>query len=119
LTIDQRLPGGIIDGAGTLDEARTMGFTVLVLAQLFNALNSRSARSSAFDRLFTNARLWGAIVLSLGLQVLVVHAPVFNTGFGTVPLALTDWIVCVAVASTVLWAEEARKLVVRRASSPR
>jgi magnesium-transporting ATPase (P-type) len=119
LTIDQRLPGGIIDGAGTLDEARTMGFTVLVLAQLFNALNSRSARSSALDRLFTNARLWGAIVLSLGLQVLVVHAPVFNTGFGTVPLALTDWIVCVAVASTVLWAEEARKLVVRRATAPR
>jgi magnesium-transporting ATPase (P-type) len=119
LTIDMRLPGGLVEGSATLDEARTMGFTVLVIAQLFNALNSRSERDSAFSRPFTNPRLWGAIGLSVVLQVLVVHLPPLNAGFGTVPLSIGDWIACVAIASGVLWADEGRKLVVRWASRAR
>jgi magnesium-transporting ATPase (P-type) len=91
-----------------------MGFTVLVLAQLFNALNSRSNLASAFTALFTNLRLWGAIGISLVLQVVVVHLGVLNDAFGTVPLSLADWVVCVGIASTVLWADELRKVVARR-----
>jgi len=112
--IDLVLPGGLIEGGGSLEEARTMGFTVLVLAQLFNALNSRSNRASAFTALFTNLRLWGAIGISLVLQVGVVHLGVLNDAFGTVPLSLADWVVCVGIASTVLWADELRKVVARR-----
>jgi P-type Ca2+ transporter type 2C len=52
--LDLRLPGGIIDGSGTVVEGRTMAFTTLVLAQLFNCLNARSDRTSAFHGLFTN-----------------------------------------------------------------
>jgi magnesium-transporting ATPase (P-type) len=112
--IDLVLPGGLIEGGGSLEEARTMGFTVLVLAQLFNALNSRSNLASAFTALFTNLRLWGAIGISLVLQVVVVHLGVLNDAFGTVPLSLADWVVCVGIASTVLWADELRKVVARR-----
>ena len=118
LTIDLGLPGGLIEGSSSLDEARTMGFTVLVLAQLFNAFNSRSARQSAFRNLFTNARLFGAISLSLVLQVLVVHLPFLNQAFGTVPLSPIDWALCLAVASAVLWTEELRKLIVRAPRRP-
>jgi magnesium-transporting ATPase (P-type) len=114
ITIDGRLPGGLLPGAGSLEEARTMGFTVLVLAQLFNAFNSRSDERSAFERLLTNWRLFGAIGLSALLQVAVVHVPPLNTAFGTVPLTLGDWVACLAIASIVLWADEARKLVARR-----
>src|SRR5690606_7678067 len=64
LAIDLYLPGGLIEGSQTLDTARTAGFTVLVLAQLFNALNARSETVTAFQRLFTNRWLWGAIALS-------------------------------------------------------
>ncbi len=36
LTMDLFLPGGLIAGDGSLEQARTAGFTTLVLAQLFN-----------------------------------------------------------------------------------
>ncbi|HEX2419816.1 MAG TPA: cation-translocating P-type ATPase C-terminal domain-containing protein, partial [Micromonosporaceae bacterium] len=49
-----------------------------------------------------------------GLQVAVVHLPVLNTAFGTVPLSWQQWLVCTALASTVLWAGELRKLVLRQ-----
>jgi Ca2+-transporting ATPase len=119
LTIDLRLPGGLIEGTGTLEEARTMGFTVLVLAQLFNAFNARSSRRSAFRGLFTNARLFGAIALSLVLQAFVVHVPFLNEAFGTVPLSAAEWLLCGVVASSVLWAEELRKVLTRASSTDR
>ena len=114
LAIDMRLPGGLIPGTGSVDEARTMGFTVSVFASLFVAYNARSAMTSAFHRPLSNPRLVGAIALALVLQVLVVNVPVLNVAFGTVPMNAESWVVCAALASSVLWVEEARKLVVRR-----
>jgi Ca2+-transporting ATPase len=116
LTIDLKLPGGLIAGSAELPEARTAGFTVLVLAQLFNCFNSRSERESAFRDRFQNYRLFGAVALSLLLQVAVVHIPLFNEAFGTVPLSPSDWLLCFAIASSVLWVDELKKLIVRRAS---
>ena len=113
LTIDLKLPGGLLDGIGTLAEARTAGFTVLVLAQLFNCFNSRSERVSAFNHLFVNPLLWAAVGLSLVLQVLVVHLPFLNRAFGTTPLSPDDWLLCLAMASSVLWVDELKKLIVR------
>ena len=100
--------------AATSTTARTMAFTTLVLAQLFNCFNARSDRRSAFAGLFGNRWLWGAIALSLALQVAVVHLPVLNDAFGTTPLSATDWLICIGLASAVLWAAEAKKLVGRR-----
>jgi len=115
LMLDMKLPGGFIEGSGSVAEARTAAFTVLVLAQLFNCFNSRSQRTSAFRGLLRDdALLWGAIGLSLGLQVLVTTLPVLNAAFDTVPLSLRDWLYCSALASVVLWAGELWKLGVRR-----
>jgi len=117
LTIDLYLPGGLIAGSNSLDQARTAGFTVLVLAQLFNCLNARSETTSAFRHLFTNRWLWGAIGLSLALQVAVVHLQLLNTAFGTVPLSAVEWLVCIASASSVLWFSEIHKWVVQRVAT--
>jgi magnesium-transporting ATPase (P-type) len=114
LTLDLYLPGGLIEGTRSLDSARTAAFTVLVLAQLFNCFNARSEATSALHRLFVNGWLWAAIAASVLLQVAVVHVPVLNTAFGTVPLGLDQWGVCVAMASIVLAAGELRKVVLRR-----
>jgi magnesium-transporting ATPase (P-type) len=119
VAIDWMLPGGMIEGTAPLDEARTAGFTVLVLAQLFNAFNARSARASAFHGLFHNPRLFGAIALSVALQVAVVYVPVLQRAFGTAPLHAGDWLMCVGLASSVLWLEELRKLVARRRAPAR
>ena len=105
-----RLPGGLIEGDRSLDNARTAGFTVLVLAQLFNCLNARSDRVSALRGAFRNAWLWSALALSTVLQVAVVNVSALNNAFGTVPLGLDQWLVCVAMASGVLWVSELRKL---------
>lgn len=113
LTIDLYLPGGFFDGDRTLDNARTAGFTVLVFAQLFNCFNARSEAASAFHRLFANRWLWLTIAVSALLQVAVVHVGVLNVAFGTVALTPDQWLVCVAMASSVLWFGEVRKLVLR------
>ena len=113
LTIDLYLPGGLIEGSQSLAQARTAGFTVLVLAQLFNCFNARSETTSAFRHLFTNRWLWAAVSLSLLLQVAVVSFGPLNVAFGTVPLPPEQWLVCVAMGSTVLWFAEIRKLVLR------
>ncbi|HPO20121.1 MAG TPA: cation-translocating P-type ATPase C-terminal domain-containing protein, partial [Rubrivivax sp.] len=113
LAIDLYLPGGLIEGTRTLDNARTAGFTVLVFAQLFNALNARSETASAFHDLFANHWLWGALGLSVLLQLAVVQLRWLNIAFGTVPLDAGQWLVCAALGSLVLWFAEARKAVLR------
>ena len=113
LTIDVFLPGGLIAGNDTLTVARTAGFTTLVLAQLFNALNARSETTSAFHGLFTNPWLWGALTLGLALQIGVVEVPFLQVAFGTASMDLTHWAVCLGLSSVVLWFDEARKALYR------
>src|SRR5699024_5090971 len=102
-----------IEGTGSIEEARTMAFTTLVFAQLFNTFNCRSDETSAFSRLFTNRYLWGAIALSIVLQVAVVEVPFLNEPFGTASLTTQEWLTSVALASIVLWADELKKLLER------
>ncbi len=113
LAIEVYLPGGLVDGSETVEVARTAAFTTLVFAQLFNALNSRSETVSAFHRLFTNGWLWAAIAFGVMTQVLVVHVPFLQGAFGTAALGWDQWLVCLALASGVLWFDELRKVVLR------
>jgi Ca2+-transporting ATPase len=99
----------------TEDAALALTFTTFVLFQLFNVFNARSEHLSVFSReTLRNGRLWLAVAGVLVLQVLAVHWDPVQTVFGTADLAVGDWVVAVLVASTVLWFDEARKLVVRR-----
>jgi magnesium-transporting ATPase (P-type) len=113
LTLDLYLPGGLIEGTRDLDNARTAGFTVLVFAQLFHCFVARSETTSAFAHLWVNPWLWGAVVLSALLQAAVVNVGFLNAAFGTVPLTLDQWLVCIAMASAVLWSTELVKLAKR------
>jgi Ca2+-transporting ATPase len=118
--MDVFLPGGLIPGGtDSFDVARTAGFTTLVFAGLFTAFNARSAMSSAFRGMLSNRWLLGAVALAVALQVAVVSLPVLQVAFGTAPLDATHWLVCVAMASVVLWAEELRKLGLRLAARRR
>ena len=118
LSIDMFYPGGLIAGSDSLDTARTVGFTTLVLAQLFNALNSRSETQSAFHHMTSNRWLWYAIGLGVVLQIMVVHVPFLQTAFGTTALDPLHWAVAIGMASIVLWAEELSKLVRRQLAKP-
>ena len=119
--MDMHLTGGLftdrsVDAMGhdaQMVEARTMGFTILVFAQLFNAIASRSHLQSAFVGLFSNKWLWGAIGLSIVLQLLVIYVPFLNTAFGTTPLPPMAWLECIGLAFFVLVASEIRKIFLR------
>ncbi len=113
LVLDASLPGGLIEGSGDLAYGQTMAFTTLTLFQLFNILNARSDRRSAFAGLFANHWLWLAIGFSLALHVAVIYLPFLQTAFSTVPLGPGDWMICAAAASSVLWLREASKLITR------
>jgi P-type Ca2+ transporter type 2C len=113
LVIDASLPGGLIEGSGNLSYAQTRAFTTLVFFSLFTVFNARSDERSAFAGMFSNGWLWGAVLLAVLLQIAVIYVPVLQKAFSTVSLSLRDWLVCVAVASSVLWLRELSKLVRR------
>ncbi len=117
LMIDAKRPGGFIEGSGTIDEARTAAFTVLVLAQLLNCFSARSDHLSAVRGWATNRWLLLAVAASLALQVIVVYAPFMNDAFSTVPMSAADWIGSAVLASFVLWVSELRKWLRRRSPS--
>ena len=115
---------GAIMAAGTLgllhvgglgaDHAATLAFTTFVFFQLFNLLNVRAEGRSAFHRSsFTNYRLWLTVALVIGLQVAVVTWAPLRGLFDTVPLALEEWAMAAAVASTLVLLDELRKLAGR------
>jgi Ca2+-transporting ATPase len=113
LVLDASLPGGLIAGTGELPYGRTMAFTTLMLFQMFNVFNARSDTHSAFYELFHNIWLWGAVALSLLLQAAVIYVPFLQRAFDTVALRGSDWLVCILVASSVLWVRELSKVVQR------
>jgi Ca2+-transporting ATPase len=113
--LDASLPGGLIEGTGGMRYAQTMAFTTLVLFSLFTVFNSRSDERSAFAELFSNPWLWGAVGLSLLLQAAVIYVPFLQQAFSTEALSARDWLVCAAVASSVLWLRELSKLMTRGA----
>jgi Ca2+-transporting ATPase len=113
LVLDASLPGGLIEGSGTLGYGQTMAFTTLVMFQLFNVFNARSDERSAFEGLFKNHWLWGAVGLSLLFHSAVIYAPFLQQAFSATALSLADWLYCTAVASSVLWLRELSKAVLR------
>ncbi len=119
LVLDTALPGGFIDGAGTMQYAQSMAFTTLMMFQLFNVLNARSDDRTAFRGLFKNRWLWGALAVSLLLQVAVIYVPFLQVAFSTQALTLADWTQCTVVASSVLWLRELSKYVRHATSHPR
>lgn len=120
--MDMYLPGGLIPfsplnpdtgHAHDFEMAQTMGFTILVFTELFNAIASRSGEESAFKHMFTNGWLWGSLALSFVLQLVVVYVPALNTAFKTTSLPPNAWIEAFLLSSVTLWATEIRKIFLR------
>ena len=100
--------------SGDTARAMTLAFTTFVLFQFFNIFNARTEHGSAFNaQFFSNGKLWLALLSVVTLQVVAVHWGPAQAIFDTVDLTLTEWAVAVAVASSTLFLEEARKLLLR------
>ena len=108
------LAPGAEPAAGTATVAATMAFNTFVLFQFFNLLNSRSETRTVFHRdTFTNRWLWVSLVGAILLQIAVTHLGPLQRLFDTTSISVGQWVLCTLVASSVLWIEEARKLIHR------
>ena len=88
-------------------------FSVFVMLQFWNLGNARrlGSSSSAFHELGRN-KMFLAIASAILLgQILIVQFG--GEVFRTVPLSLRDWISILAGTSTVLWAGELRRFLLR------
>jgi Ca2+-transporting ATPase len=98
--------------AGTV--AGTMAFTTFVFFQFFNLMNCRAEHGTVFRRdMLTNVKLWAIIGVVALLQVAAVHVGFLQSLFDTTSLTAAQWAVSLAVASSIVWLEELRKLVAR------
>jgi Ca2+-transporting ATPase len=100
-------------------QAQTETFTLLAICEWFNVLSCRSETRSALNLgLLRNPWLLGGLVAGNLLQVAVVFWSPLGRVFRTVPFGIEVVVALGIVGSVVLWAEEARKLVVRRRDAP-
>lgn len=93
--------------------ASTMTFTTFVFFDMFNALSCRSDRHIVCTKnlpLFTNRPFCFAVGGSILGQIAVIYWAPLRAVFQTEPLSLRDLASIVAVASTVLVLDIARKL---------
>ncbi len=95
--------------------ARTMAFTCMSVYQLCHSLAIRSERFSAFTTgFFTNKHLLGSVLLVLGLQIFLLYCPPLRGIFKLEALAAKDLALSLAVATSVFWAVELEKVLIKK-----
>ena len=115
-TLTKIFASGLVMGIGTVavfayymgnntttSKAMTVAFTLFVMYQLFNAYNGKSNSNE------TSTYLYLGIILSFVLQLLIIYLPQLQIIFRTTAIGLTDWIVIIAVAFTIIIAEKIMK----------
>ena len=99
----------------SIEQARTVTFTVMVIAQLVHAFNSRSDRLSLFQLgITTNCSLIWAFLLSLAVQLAVLTIPAAAPIFKVASLPLEDWELMAFMGLFPLMAMEVVKRLKRR-----
>jgi Ca2+-transporting ATPase len=97
---------------GTLAEARTAAFTVLVFAELLRAFGARSATKPLWRIApFINRHLLLVVALSFGLQLWSQHNATFGRFLKTTPLSFADCFVLLALGAIPLVTLELLKAV--------
>ena len=99
---------------GTATTAGTMAFVTFVFFQAFNLLNVRHDTRSVFSReTLENRSAFLATAVVIALVVAVVEMPILHGFFTTTDLSSGQWLACAVVGSTILWAGELLKVVLR------
>ncbi|MFA5933247.1 MAG: HAD-IC family P-type ATPase [Microgenomates group bacterium] len=95
-------------------KAWTVSLTVLAAFQWFNAWNCRSESKSIFRlNSFSNKFLLGSTLIVIILQLFAIYNPLMQNLLHTTALDLSDWLLIVPIAATILIVEEIRKFIYR------
>jgi magnesium-transporting ATPase (P-type) len=105
----------VSQGDASMEMARSVAMTQMVMFQFFHVFNSRSLRRSVFQVSLTANPF---LAISLGVALLAhlgaLHLPFMQTIFHTTPLSLEQWALVVGVGSLVVVAAEIDKFFLRR-----
>jgi len=96
-------------------QATTACLTAIIVTQIANVFACRSSKESSFSLgIFTNRLIFGGIAFEILLQLFIVYHPFGNKIFSTHPISLSIWLILIPFAFLLFFAEELRKLVVRK-----
>ncbi len=91
---------------------QTMVFATLAFSRMWLALAMRSERDLIIRRgLFSNKAMLGAVLLTFGLQMVVIFVPWLQGVFQTQPLTGQELLICLGVSTVGFWAVELQKLL--------
>ncbi len=95
-------------------KASTMSLSVLVLIEMFNAMNSLSENESLLQLgLHRNMYLVVAIITSMILHMMILELPFFYPIFNTCHLTLGEWKGVFMISFPVIFIDEGLKLLTR------
>ncbi len=98
-----------------MTKAWTVVLTTLAVGHWFNAWNCRSEDKSIFQmNPFSNKFLVGATITIITLQMFAVYAPFMQKFLRTTALDLSDWLLIIPIAASIVLVEEIRKFFYRR-----
>jgi Ca2+-transporting ATPase len=101
--------------ATDLAKAWTISLTALAVFQWFNAWNCRHESKSIFQmNPFSNKWLVGATITVVFLQLFAIYNPFMQKFLRTVPLSLSEWLIILPIAASIILVEEIRKFFYRR-----
>lgn len=106
-----------LDQGGSLEEARTVALTTMVLFQAFHIGNSRSEFLSAFQKNpISNPFLFLSAAAALSVHVGALYFPPSGDVLRVEPITIAEWLLIIPLAASIILAVEAHKFV-RRTSS--
>jgi magnesium-transporting ATPase (P-type) len=105
----------VSQGDTSMEAARSVAMTQMVMFQFFHVFNSRSLRRSVFQvPLTANPFLAISLGVALLAHVGVLHLPFMQGIFNTTPLSLQQWALVAGIGSLVVVAAEIDKFFLRR-----
>ncbi len=95
-------------------DGMTMAFLALSMAEIFHSFNMRSLHKSVFRVGSQNLYVWGAMLLSLVSTAAVIYIPFLSNAFGFESISLTEYVVAMLLALSIIPMVEIEKVFERR-----
>ena len=100
-------------------DGMTMAFLALSMAEIFHSFNMRSLHKSVFRVGSQNLYIWGAMLLSLISTAAVIYIPFLSNAFGFESISLSEYVVAMLLALSIIPMVEIEKVFERRRDQKR